>query len=87
MIDTAASWTPEAGTPQGAVISPLLANIYLDPLDWLMLKERYQMTRYADDFVVQCTTEAEATSSGNNQNLDTGSRANLASNEDEDCGY
>jgi RNA-directed DNA polymerase len=61
VIDTAASWTPEAGTPQGAVISPLLANIYLDPLDWLMLKERYQMTRYADDFVVQCKTETEAT--------------------------
>lgn len=60
VIDTAASWTPEAGTPQGAVISPLLANIYLDPLDWLMLKEGYNMTRYADDFVVQCKTEAEA---------------------------
>ena len=60
VIDTAASWTPEAGTPQGAVISPLLANIYLDPLDWLMLKEGHNMTRYADDFVVQCKTEAEA---------------------------
>ncbi len=60
VIDTAASWTPEAGTPQGAVISPLLANIYLDPLDWLMLNKGYKMTRYADDFVVQCKTEAEA---------------------------
>jgi len=60
VIDTAASWTPEAGTPQGAVISPLLANIYLNPLDWLMLNKGYQMTRYADDFVIQCTTEAEA---------------------------
>jgi len=60
VIDTAASWTPEAGTPQGAVISPLLANIYLDPLDWLMLNTGYNMTRYADDFVVQCKTEAEA---------------------------
>lgn len=60
VIDTAASWTPEAGTPQGAVISPLLANIYLNPLDWLMLDKGYEMTRYADDFVVQCKTEAEA---------------------------
>ncbi len=60
VIDTAASWTPEAGTPQGAVISPLLANIYLNPLDWLMLLKGYNMTRYADDFVVQCKTEAEA---------------------------
>lgn len=60
VIDTVASWTPETGTPQGAVISPLLANIYLDPLDWLMLGKGYEMTRYADDFVVQCKTEAEA---------------------------
>jgi RNA-directed DNA polymerase len=60
VIDTAASWTPEAGTPQGAVISPLLANIYLNPLDWLMFLNGYNMTRYADDFVVQCKTEAEA---------------------------
>ncbi|MDZ4181938.1 MAG: group II intron reverse transcriptase/maturase [Candidatus Cloacimonadaceae bacterium] len=60
VIDTAASWTPETGTPQGAVISPLLANIYLDPLDWMMYNKGYEMTRYADDFVVQCKTEAEA---------------------------
>lgn len=60
VIDTAAAWTPETGTPQGAVISPLLANIYLDPLDWLMLDRGYEMTRYADDFVVQCQTKAEA---------------------------
>ncbi|MFA5666043.1 MAG: group II intron reverse transcriptase/maturase [Candidatus Cloacimonadaceae bacterium] len=59
VIDTAASWTPEAGTPQGAVISPLLANIYLDPLDWLMFG-KYEMIRYADDFVVMCKTEEEA---------------------------
>ena len=60
VIDTAASWTPEAGTPQGAVISPLLANIYLNPLDWLMLLQGFEMTRYADDFVVMCKTEKEA---------------------------
>jgi len=52
-------WTPSAGTPQGAVLSPLLANIYLDPLDALMADRGYRMVRYADDFVVLCrSTEA-----------------------------
>lgn len=60
VMDTASSWVPEAGTPQGAVISPLLANIYLDPLDWLMYLKGYEMTRYADDFVVMCKTGEEA---------------------------
>lgn len=53
-------WTPEAGTPQGAVISPLLSNIYLNPLDHLMEQEGVQMVRYADDFVLLCRTEVEA---------------------------
>ncbi len=53
-------WTPEEGTPQGAVISPLLSNIYLDPLDHQMAEAGYQMTRYADDFVIQCQTEEQA---------------------------
>lgn len=51
---------PQAGTPQGAVVSPLLANLYLDPLDHLMAQQGFQMARYADDFVVLCSTEAEA---------------------------
>jgi len=55
-----ASWTPTAGTPQGAVISPLLSNIYLDPLDHLMAASGVEMVRYADDFVMLCRTEAEA---------------------------
>jgi RNA-directed DNA polymerase len=42
------------GTPQGAVISPLLANLYLNPLDHLMAGQGYEMVRYADDFVVLC---------------------------------
>ena len=54
------SWTPEAGTPQGAVISPLLSNLYLDPLDHAMAEQGFEMTRYADDFVVQCRSEQEA---------------------------
>jgi len=45
-------WTPLTGTPQGAVISPLLANIYLHPLDERMSGLGYRMVRYADDFVV-----------------------------------
>ena len=50
----------ERGTPQGAVISPLLANIYLDPLDHLLAASGVQMVRYADDFVLLCRSEDEA---------------------------
>lgn len=53
-------WQPTAGTPQGAVISPLLANLYLHPLDLLMEQSGVRMVRYADDFVLLCRTEAEA---------------------------
>ena len=60
VMEGLARWTPEAGTPQGAVISPLLSNIYLDPLDHKMAERGYVMVRYADDFVILCRTEAEA---------------------------
>jgi RNA-directed DNA polymerase len=53
-------WTPTGGTPQGAVISPLLANIYLHPLDCLMRERDLQMVRYCDDFVVLCRSADEA---------------------------
>ena len=53
-------WTPEKGTPQGAVVSPLLANLYLHPVDEAMEAEGFQMIRYADDFVIMCRDEAEA---------------------------
>src|ERR1043166_5693403 len=53
-------WTPTEGTPQGAVISPLLANIYLHPLDERMAARVYRMVRYADDFVVLCKSRKEA---------------------------
>jgi len=53
-------WTPAEGSPQGAVISPLLANIYLDPLDAFMASHGYRMVRYADDFVVLCQSRDEA---------------------------
>jgi RNA-directed DNA polymerase len=48
------------GTPQGSVISPLLANLYLNDLDHEMERKGRKMVRYADDFVVLCTTKAEA---------------------------
>jgi RNA-directed DNA polymerase len=55
-----ARWRPTTGTPQGAVLSPLLANLYLHPLDLLMEQGGYRMVRYADDFVILCASEAEA---------------------------
>jgi RNA-directed DNA polymerase len=60
VMDGLAEWTPETGTPQGAVISPLLANLYLNPLDHLMAETGYEMVRYADDFVILCQTREEA---------------------------
>jgi RNA-directed DNA polymerase len=54
-------WQPtEQGTPQGAVISPLLANLYLNPLDHAVAGQGWELVRYADDFVVLCRSEAEA---------------------------
>src|SRR5215475_5053582 len=61
VLDGNKEWTPEQGTPQGAVVSPLLSNIYLDPLDHLMAERGFEMVRYADDFVVMCRTLEEAT--------------------------
>jgi RNA-directed DNA polymerase len=60
VMEDLALWTPEEGTPQGAVISPLLSNIYLNPLDHLMARRGFEMIRYADDFVVLCRTRQEA---------------------------
>lgn len=50
----------ERGTPQGGVVSPLLSNILLTPFDWEMRRRGYQLTRYADDWVVTCPSAAEA---------------------------
>lgn len=52
--------TPTKGTPQGAVISPMLANLYLNELDWLLASEGNEMIRYADDFVVMCNKAQQA---------------------------
>lgn len=53
-------WTPEQGTPQGAIISPLLANLYLHGLDVRMTEKGYRMVRYADDFVILCQSADDA---------------------------
>jgi RNA-directed DNA polymerase len=61
VMESVKDWKPtELGTPQGAVISPLLANIYLNPLDHLMAGRGEEMVRYADDFVILCESEAQA---------------------------
>jgi len=60
VMDGLKDWTPEAGSPQGAIISPLLSNIYLDPLDHEMAQTGYEMVRYADDSVILCRNQAEA---------------------------
>jgi len=60
ILDELNRWQPDAGSPQGAVISPLLSNIYLDRLDHQMAAKGYEMIRYADDFVVLCRSPEEA---------------------------
>ena len=60
VLDGLEHWTPTAGAPQGAIISPLLSNLYLNELDHQMAAAGYEMTRYADDLVIQCRTLEEA---------------------------
>jgi RNA-directed DNA polymerase len=60
VFDGLEHWTPASGAPQGAIISPLLSNLYLNDLDHQMANAGYEMTRYADDLVIQCRTRDEA---------------------------
>jgi RNA-directed DNA polymerase len=60
VMEETAGWEVENGTPQGGVISPLLANVYLNPLDWLLTRAGLEPVRYADDLVVLCRTPGEA---------------------------
>jgi RNA-directed DNA polymerase len=60
VLDGVDRWTPTMGTPQGAIISPLLANLYLHPLDALIAAEGLRMVRYADDFVILCRRREDA---------------------------
>ena len=49
ILEGMAEWAPEQGTPQGGVMSPLLANIYLNAFDWEMGRKGFEIVRYADD--------------------------------------
>ncbi len=60
ILEELREWTPEAGVPQGAVLSPMLSNVYLKPLDHRMSDLGFQMVRYADDCVILCRTPEEA---------------------------
>lgn len=60
IMDGTSEWSPVSGAPQGAVLSPLLSNIYLDPLDHLVAHNGFEMIRYADDFVILCRSAEEA---------------------------
>ena len=60
VLDGMHEWTPEEGSPQGGSISPLLSNIYLNPLDHAMAQQGFEMVRYADDFVIMCRSPEEA---------------------------
>lgn len=61
VIENGIETVPEKGSPQGGVISPLLANIYLDPLDWLLNDLGIQSVRYADDIIVLAENARQAT--------------------------
>lgn len=60
VLDGLQEWTPEEGSPQGGCISPLLSNVYLNPLDHMMAQADFEMVRYADDFVIMCRNPEEA---------------------------
>jgi RNA-directed DNA polymerase len=65
VMESGKGWSPtETGTPQGAVISPLLANIYLNALDHWMAGRGWLMVRYADDFIILCVSQEEAEQAG-----------------------
>ena len=61
VLESGKGWSPtDKGTPQGGVLSPLLANIYLNPLDHLMAGQGWEMIRYADDFIILCQSQEQA---------------------------
>lgn len=60
VMEAMGTWTPTGGTPQGAVLSPLLANIYLHSLDAALRAQGLQAIRYADDLVLLCRSADEA---------------------------
>jgi RNA-directed DNA polymerase len=81
VLEESKGWQPtERGTPQGGVISPLLANLYLNPLDHQMERAGWEMVRYAEDFVILCRSEARgARRLGSGAEMGERSRTELAS--------
>ena len=60
VMEDTSKWTPGEGVPQGSPVGPLLANIFLHPVDEVLVREGYEVTRYADDLLILCTTKREA---------------------------
>ncbi|MCM3571546.1 reverse transcriptase domain-containing protein, partial [Neobacillus mesonae] len=60
ILENGVVYENDNGSPQGGVISPLLANIYLHPLDDMMMERGHRITRYADDFVICCKSQKGA---------------------------
>lgn len=60
VMEEASKWTPEEGIPQGSTIGPLMANIYLHPVDEALVRAQYEVVRYADDLVILCRNEGDA---------------------------
>lgn len=60
VLENGIVYESQNGSPQGGVISPLLANIYLHPLDEMMSERGHRITRYADDFVICCKSRKGA---------------------------
>jgi RNA-directed DNA polymerase len=60
ILEELREWNPIAGVPQGAVLSPVLSNLYLNPLDHQLATGGFEAVRYADDFVVLCRSQSEA---------------------------
>ncbi|MBL8741934.1 MAG: group II intron reverse transcriptase/maturase, partial [Myxococcales bacterium] len=60
VMDTGSTWTPEEGIPQGSSLGPLLANVFLHPIDKLLERGHFEVIRYADDLVIMCRSRADA---------------------------
>jgi len=76
------------GTPQGGVVSPMLSNILLTPFDKEMRRHGYQLTRWADDWVVTCRTRARGAKRLGSSRKDTRkSRCDAQPGEDADCAH
>ena len=60
VMDTDSTWTPEEGIPQGSSLGPLLANVFLHPVDEVLGRGPYEVVRYADDLVILCRSRGDA---------------------------